>query len=448
MPRLANRPFFEDDVADDDKTRLLEEANRALEARLLETERRLTSEREKALEAELKSREGQAVSAGVENALKDAQDKIRQGKREMDLEAARQGAEGRARDLERRLAEEREMWVTMLKEHMSRAGDSKPLLQEIAALKTDIARRDEELSAIKEKALKGGGDQKALQKENVSIKDVLAREQSLRAAREDEIKLLRQTLEGHDKEWARREENASIQLTSLQQALTQKEVEVEELRAQVESARKDLERAGNNPSSPDVERDKIVLQKRLREQQEFQKLLNGRIEELEKEMGRRDAMIQSVQAENEDHKKKLADLTAGKDAETRLLRENLQRLGRQNKELLSKLQETARAAPPPSLTPGPGPINPNLQEMMTNLEDSLSNRDRMLSDQQKSIEEKRGLIEGLFGDLRSLDDQAVALLEEKNRQTEQMKERIASLSSDNERLKRLLESRPGAPPSP
>jgi cell shape-determining protein MreC len=47
-----------------------------------------------------------------------------------------------------------------------------------------------------------------------------------------------------------------------------------------------------------------------------------------------------------------------------------------------------------------------------------------------------------------LDDQAVALLEEKNRQTEQMKERIASLSSDNERLKRLLESRPGAPPSP
>jgi cell shape-determining protein MreC len=86
--------------------------------------------------------------------------------------------------------------------------------------------------------------------------------------------------------------------------------------------------------------------------------------------------------------------------------------------------------------------------MMTNLEDSLSNRDRMLSDQQKSIEEKRGLIEGLFGDLRSLDDQAVALLEEKNRQTEQMKERIASLSSDNERLKRLLESRPGAPPSP
>jgi DNA repair exonuclease SbcCD ATPase subunit len=439
-PRLANRPFFGDDVAEDDKTRQLEEANRALEARLLETERRLTSEREKALQAELKSREGQAVSAGVENALKDAQDKIRQGKREMELEAARQAAEGRARDLERRLAEEREMWVTMLKEHMSRAGDSKPLLQEIAALKTDIARRDEELSALKEKALKGGGDQKALLKENVSIKDVLAREQSLRSAREDEIKLLRQTLEGHDKEWARREENASIQLTSLQQALTQKEVEVKELRAQVDSARKDLEREGNNPSSPDVERDKVVLQKRLHEQQEFQKL--------EKEMGRRDALIQSVQAENESQKKKLADLTAGKDAETRLLRENLQRLGRQNKELLSKLQATAEAAPPPSLTPGPGPVNANLQDMMTNLEDALSNRDRMLSDQQKSIEEKRGLIEGLFGDLRSLDDQAVALLEEKNRQSEQMKERLASLSSENERLKRLLDSRPGAPPSP
>ena len=68
-------------------------------------------------------------------------------------------------------------------------------------------------------------------------------------------------------------------------------------------------------------------------------------------------------------------------------------------------------------------------------------------------EAKRGLIDSLFSDLKSLDEQAVALLEEKNRQTQEMNERVAALTAENDRLRRLLEARPeaappAAPPAP
>lgn len=415
----------------DDRAHKLEEANKALETRLQEMEKTLAAERERAVN-----------SVSVENALKDMQDKLRREKREQELDALRQAAEGKARDLERRLSEERDMWVTMMKEHLARGGDTKPLLGEIAALKTEMGAKDEQIAALKEQSLKGGGDQKVLQKEISSLKDILAAQESQAEAGRDEVKRLKETLAAKDVDAGRLRQELNLQTHSLQQSLAEKEAETHELMRQVETLRQDAERAA---SSIDLTKERESFQTQMKEREEFQARMALRIQELEKEVGQRDALIQAVRAENAELQKKTAQMSAAKDAETQLMRENLQRLGRQNKELLEKLREAVDASPAPN-PHDPGPVAPDMQDMLSSLEDALTNRDKMLEDQQKSIDEKRGLIDGLFNDLKSLDEQAVALLEEKNRQSQEMNERMTSLTTENERLKRLLESRPAAPP--
>lgn len=440
------------DNTPDDRAARLEEANKAMESRLVDLEGRLMTERQKTIEAEMRRRGEEVTTANVENALKDMQEKLRREKREQDLEAARQAAEARTKDLERRLNEERDMWVTMMKEHMARGGDNKPLLQEISALKTEMARKDEQIGELKDQALKGGGDQKNLQKEISTLKDMLDKQESALAAREDAFKQLNEGLAVKEKEGARREQELSMQLHSVQQSLAQREAEVIELGRQVETLKEDAARAVNAASSATAvgfEEERAEFGKKLKEQEEFQSRLAVRIQELEREVGQRDAMIQVVRAENEELQKRTAEMTAAKDAEARLMKENLQRLGRQNQELLAKLQEAVNQG-----STGPsrvlGAVPENMQDMLAGLEDALENRDKMLEGQQKSIDAKRGLIDSLFSDLKSLDEQAVALLEEKNRQSQEMNDRLASLQSENDRLRRLLEARPeaSAPPAP
>jgi chromosome segregation ATPase len=436
------------DEAKDDNALRLEEANKALEARLADMESRLLAERQKGVEAEIRRRGDEAASANVENALKDMQDKLRREKREQELEAARQAAEARARDLDRRLNEERDMWVTMMKEHLARGGDTKPLLQEIAALKTALAAKDEQVASLKEQALKGGGDQKMLEKEISSLKDLLEKQGTALSARDDEAKLLAEKLSAKDRDFIRREQELTMQVNTLNQALAEKEAETIELSRQAEALRADAGRAAEAAVSMKAvgfEEERAELERKMRDQQDFQARLALRVQELEKDVGGREALIQAVRADNEALQKKATELTVAKDAEARLMRENLQRLGRQNKELLGKLQEAVSQAESAAPSPLLGAV-PGMQDMLSGLEDALQNRDKMLEDQQRSIDEKRGLIEGLFNDLRSLDEQAVALLEEKGRQTQEMNERLASLSAENDRLKRLLEARPPSAP--
>jgi chromosome segregation ATPase len=233
--------------------------------------------------------------------------------------------------------------------------------------------------------------------------------------------------------------------------LVERDSQLDELRRQAESARADAEKSAATLQkslkdaaasvAADLERDRAVFQKRLKEETEFKDRLSARIAELEKDVGGRDALIQAVRGENEALQKNLTELTAAKDAESRLMRENLQRLGRQNKELLTRLQEAAGAVPaPPVGKPDMGPVAGNFQDMLSSLEEALTQRDRVLEDQQKSLDEKRGLIEGLFNDLKSLDEQAVSLLEEKGRATQEMNEKISALTAENERLRRGLEA--------
>lgn len=342
------------------RARQMEEVNHILRSRLEEAEKRLREEQDKAAAAQRVTEERAATSASVETALRDAQDRRRREKREQDLEAALQAAETRARDLERRMAEEREMWVTMLKGQMAQNGQGSPeLVRQVSELKADLQRKEEEAELLR----RGGAP---------------------------------------------------------------------------------------DPSA------------------------EARLKELEDQLAARDGLLEKLQQGQQELQARLTQVSAAKEAEARLMKENLQRLGRQNKELLARVrdviameeQSPPAAAPPapPSAPPpqrarvathvidlgprpagdgsaprDPGPVTPGMHEMLGSLEQALDGRDRVLEDQQKALDEKKTLIEGLFNDLKTLDDQAVALLEEKNQATREMDEKVKTLSEENRKLKDMLD---------
>lgn len=90
-----------------------------MDQRVAELEKKLAEEREKVLLASLRSKEEEAVSAKVENSIKEIQDKLRREKREQEMDEQRRKAEARAIEIERRMAEEREAWVSTLKTQLT-----------------------------------------------------------------------------------------------------------------------------------------------------------------------------------------------------------------------------------------------------------------------------------------------------------------------------------------
>src|SRR5205085_2119576 len=86
--------------------------------KISDLEKKLLEEREKVLLASLRTKEEEAVSAKVETSIKEIQDKLRREKREQELEDARRKAEARVAEMERRLGEEREAWVSTLKNQL------------------------------------------------------------------------------------------------------------------------------------------------------------------------------------------------------------------------------------------------------------------------------------------------------------------------------------------
>jgi hypothetical protein len=78
-------------------------------------EKRLQEEREKVLLANLKFKEEEEISSRVEVSIREVQDKLRRDRREADMEETRLKLEARIQELENRLVQERETWVSTLK---------------------------------------------------------------------------------------------------------------------------------------------------------------------------------------------------------------------------------------------------------------------------------------------------------------------------------------------
>lgn len=99
-----------------------------LEEKVQQLEKKLEKEHEQVLLASLKSQEEKAIAARVETSIKDIQDKLRRDRREAENEEVRLKLETKITELESRLVQERETWVSTLKNQMaSREGQDKEI---------------------------------------------------------------------------------------------------------------------------------------------------------------------------------------------------------------------------------------------------------------------------------------------------------------------------------
>ena len=113
-----------------------------LEKKLAEMEKRLLEEREKLLIANVKREEGAATAARVEVSIKELQDKLRRDRREQDQEEQRLKMETKLQEVEQRLAQERETWVSTLKNQLqARDGQDKELETHFAMRAQEMERR-------------------------------------------------------------------------------------------------------------------------------------------------------------------------------------------------------------------------------------------------------------------------------------------------------------------
>ncbi|HCC46608.1 MAG TPA: hypothetical protein DEQ38_00580 [Elusimicrobia bacterium] len=106
------------DTAEAESRRMQEEKDK-LEKKIGDMEKMLSAEKEKALLATLKNQQDEALSSRVESSLKDIQEKMRRDRRDHEVEEERLTLRSKIKELESRLAQERETWMQTLKEQMS-----------------------------------------------------------------------------------------------------------------------------------------------------------------------------------------------------------------------------------------------------------------------------------------------------------------------------------------
>ena len=97
-----------------ERARMAEEKEK-LEKKISEMEKVVAQEKEKSLMAALKSQQDEALSSRVESSLKDIQEKMRRDRRDSQVEEERISLKGKIKELESRLAQERETWMQTLK---------------------------------------------------------------------------------------------------------------------------------------------------------------------------------------------------------------------------------------------------------------------------------------------------------------------------------------------
>lgn len=114
----AAPPAPQRDAAAEEAKRMLEEKDK-LEKKIGDMEKLLSQEKEKALLATLKSQQDEVLSSRVETSLKEIQEKMRRDRRDHEVEEERLTLKAKIKELENRLAGERETWMQSLKDQMA-----------------------------------------------------------------------------------------------------------------------------------------------------------------------------------------------------------------------------------------------------------------------------------------------------------------------------------------
>ncbi|MDD5656489.1 MAG: hypothetical protein PHF00_04445 [Elusimicrobia bacterium] len=199
----------------------------AYERKVGELEKRLADEHEKLLLASLKSQQEAATAARVEVSIRELQDKLRRDRREAESEENRRAQELKVQELEARLAQERETWVSTLKNQMqSREGQEKEVEAHFAMRLQEMERR-----WLEEKA----GWQKSALAKDEEIRNLRALAEKLKGADAELARTVveKKQLEAAVAELGRERSEASARL----QGAAEKEKESIQLRADLTLAR-------------------------------------------------------------------------------------------------------------------------------------------------------------------------------------------------------------------
>jgi hypothetical protein len=113
-----------------------------LEKKLADLEKRLAEEREKLLVANVQKEAEAANAAKVEISIKELQERLRRDRREQESEESRLKLESKLQEMEARLAQERETWVSTLKNQLAaREGQDKELEMHFGLRVQEMERR-------------------------------------------------------------------------------------------------------------------------------------------------------------------------------------------------------------------------------------------------------------------------------------------------------------------
>ncbi|HBA59761.1 MAG TPA: hypothetical protein DCZ92_02845 [Elusimicrobia bacterium] len=209
-------------------TRMSEEKEK-LERKISEMEKTVAQEKEKALMAALKNQQDEALSSRVESSLKDIQDKMRRDRRDSQIEEERIALKGKIKELESRLAQERETWMQTLKNQLSeRETQGKDVESHFIYRLQEMERR-----WLDEKA----HWQKELSVREDTIRSLKSASEKLRET-EDDYRRLSMEKEMSEREISKlredvaRSDREKASIESYIKALPEKERELAEIRAQ------------------------------------------------------------------------------------------------------------------------------------------------------------------------------------------------------------------------
>ncbi|MBI4397177.1 MAG: hypothetical protein HY548_08785 [Elusimicrobia bacterium] len=331
-------------------------------------------------------------------------------------------------------------------EHASQLADSlKAREKELKEVQEALARAEERLAKISDGRSQGeeelGRLKETLARAEERVKELTAALEEGKAKSrmaEQEMASLRDSVAQRSQEVAQ----SAGRIRALEQALVERDSELAQRQSRLERVSEELKRiqslAGTEapaflpvaePPGPVSTANPEVLQK---------------LAELEEKLSDRELALRESLQENHRLEADLQQSLRARESEYKLMKESMNRLGRQNKELLAKLkeyQESRLQVNRPTTSPSLQEADARVKEKLDALELALSGRDRMLADQQKALEEKKALVDSLFTDMRALDEQALGELEGTQRKLEEMARQKEALAAENESLKKALEEK-------
>jgi hypothetical protein len=234
----------------------LDQMQQQMDAQVADLQRQLQEEREKLLFQKLRAKEEEAMSAKVEESLKDIQDRLRREKRDQELQENLSRAETQVKDLEQRMAAERQTWVETLKTQLTQREDQDRELERHFELQIKelerrwheeklgwsqaMKSREDELITLKRELEHAVAEEREQGEKRIaqleSEKESLRRDYAnLTEVRDEERSAIRDKMEARDKEFLSLKAQQAMVITQLRQ----EKDKVEQLRQVLEKMRAD-----------------------------------------------------------------------------------------------------------------------------------------------------------------------------------------------------------------